>query len=91
MSNSSDYHDENESKLDIDDDDDHDDDEVVEGEGEEKEEDKADDDVRFVLDQVAELDSYSVSSLKQQSADRHVALLWHIIPIPWLSGFGLTP
>ena len=71
------YHDENESKLDIDDDDDHDDDEV-EGEGEEEEEeeeeDKADDDDRFVLDQFAELDSYSVSSLKQQSADRHVAL-----------------
>jgi hypothetical protein len=27
-----------------------------------------------LLDQFAELDSYSVSSLKQPSADRHVAL-----------------
>jgi hypothetical protein len=32
-----------------------------------------DDDVRFVLDQHAELDFYSASLLKQQSADRHVA------------------
>jgi hypothetical protein len=31
-----------------------------------------DDDVRFVLDQQAYLDFYSASSLKQQSADRHV-------------------
>jgi len=31
-----------------------------------------DDEVRFVLDQHAELDFYSASSLKQQSADRHV-------------------
>ena len=34
-----------------------------------------DDEVRFVLDQHAELDFYSASSLKQQSADRDVALL----------------
>jgi hypothetical protein len=34
-----------------------------------------DDEVRFVLDQHAELDLYSASSLKQQSADRHVAPL----------------
>jgi hypothetical protein len=41
-----------------------------------------DDEVRFVLDQHAELDFYSTSSLKQQSAGRHVAPLGHIIPIP---------
>jgi predicted alpha/beta hydrolase len=40
-----------------------------------------DDDVRFVLDQQAELDFYSASSLKQQSVDRHVAPLGHIILI----------
>ena len=32
-----------------------------------------DDEVRFVLDQHAELDFYSACTLKQQSADRHVA------------------
>ena len=32
-----------------------------------------DDEVCFVLDQHAELDFYSASSLKQQSAGRHVA------------------
>jgi hypothetical protein len=37
-----------------------------------------DDEVRFVLDQHAELDLYSASSLKQQSTDRHVAPLGHI-------------
>jgi hypothetical protein len=41
-----------------------------------------DDDVRFIQDQHTELDFYSASSLKQQSAGRHVALLWHIILIP---------
>jgi hypothetical protein len=41
-----------------------------------------DDEVRFVLDQHAELDFYIASSLKQQSADRHVAPLGHIILIP---------
>jgi hypothetical protein len=41
-----------------------------------------DDEVRFVLDQHAELDFYSASSLKQQSAGRHVAPLGHIILIP---------
>jgi hypothetical protein len=35
-------------------------------------------DGRFVLDQHAELDIYNSSSLKQQSADRHVAQLDHI-------------
>jgi hypothetical protein len=38
-----------------------------------------DDEVRFVLDQHAYLDLYSASSLKQQSMDRHVAPLGHII------------
>jgi hypothetical protein len=37
--------------------------------------------VRYVLDQHAELDFYSASSLKQQSVGRHVAPLWHIILI----------
>jgi hypothetical protein len=32
-------------------------------------------DVHFVLDQHAELDIYSVSSLKQQSAGRHITPL----------------
>ena len=40
-----------------------------------------DDEVRFVLDQHAELDFCSASSLKQQSTGRHVAPLWHIILI----------
>jgi hypothetical protein len=37
--------------------------------------------IRFVLDQYAELDFYSASSLKQQSAGRHVAPFGHIILI----------
>ena len=41
-----------------------------------------DDEVRFVLDQHAELDFYSARSLKQQSVDRHVTPLGHIILIP---------
>ena len=41
-----------------------------------------DDEVRFVLDQHAKLDLYSAGSLKQKSADRHVAPLGHIILIP---------
>jgi hypothetical protein len=41
-----------------------------------------DDEVRFVLDQHAELDFFSASSSKQQSAGRHDAPLWHIILIP---------
>ena len=40
-----------------------------------------DDEARFVLDQRAELDFHSASSMKQQSADRHVASLGHIIRI----------
>ena len=38
-----------------------------------------DNEVHFVLDQHAQLDFYSASSLKQQSAGRHVAPLRHII------------
>jgi len=51
------------------------------------------DDIRFVLDQhaYAELDFYSASSLKQHSADRHAALLGHIILIPSLPVFTLSP
>jgi hypothetical protein len=49
-----------------------------------------DDVVRFVLNQHAELDFYSASSLKQQSMDRHVAPLGHIILIPSQSVFALT-
>ena len=41
-----------------------------------------DDEVHFVLEQYAQLDSYSASSLKQQSVDRHVTPLGHIILIP---------
>ena len=41
-----------------------------------------DDEVRFVLDQHTEWDFNSVSSLKQQSVDRHVSPLRYIIPIP---------
>jgi hypothetical protein len=50
-----------------------------------------DDEVHFVLDQHAELEIYSASSLKQQSAGRHVAPLRHIIPIPSQPVFVLTP
>jgi predicted alpha/beta hydrolase len=50
-----------------------------------------DDDVRFVLDQQAELDFYSASSLKQQSVDRHVAPLGHIILIASQTVFALSP
>ena len=41
-----------------------------------------DDEVRFVLDQHAEFDLYSASSLTQQSADRHVAPFEQITLIP---------
>ena len=44
-----------------------------------------------VLDQHTELDFYSASSLKQQSAERHVALLGHIILIPSQPVFSLSP
>jgi hypothetical protein len=49
------------------------------------------DEVCFVLDQHAELDFYSASSLKQQSADKHVAPLRHIILIPSQPVFALSP
>ena len=41
-----------------------------------------DNEVCFLLDQHAEWDLYRASLLKQQSTDRHVALLRHIILIP---------
>ena len=44
----------------------------------------------LVLDQRAELDFNSTSSLKQQSADRHVAPLRHIILIQSQPVFALT-
>jgi hypothetical protein len=50
-----------------------------------------DDEVLFVLDQHAELDFYIASSLKQQSAGRHVAPLGHIILIPSQPIFALSP
>ena len=49
-----------------------------------------DDEVHFVLDQHAELDFYSASSLKQQSAGRHVTPLGHSILIPSQQVFALT-
>ena len=53
-----------------------------------------DDDDPFVLDQIAWLDFYSAiytSSLKQQSADRHVTPLRYIIMIPRQPVIALTP
>jgi hypothetical protein len=50
-----------------------------------------DDEVRFVLDQYAEFDFYSASSLKQQSAGKHVAPLGHIILIPSQPVFAFSP
>ena len=47
-----------------------------------------DDEVRFVLDQHA---FYSASSLKQQSMDRHITPLDHIIPILKQPIFALSP
>ena len=49
------------------------------------------DEVCFVLDQHAELDVYSASSLKQQSADRHVLPLRHIVLILSHPVFALSP
>jgi hypothetical protein len=48
-----------------------------------------DDEVRFVLDQHAELDFYSANSPKQY-ADRHIAPLVHIILIPSQPVFALS-
>jgi len=50
-----------------------------------------DDEIRFVLDQHAELDFYSASSLKQESAGRHVAPFGRIILIPSQPVFALSP
>jgi hypothetical protein len=50
-----------------------------------------DDGVHFVLEQDAELDLYSASSLKQQSWDRHVAPLVHIILILSQPVFAISP
>jgi hypothetical protein len=50
-----------------------------------------DDEVCFLLDQHAELDFYSASSLKQQSACRDVTPLGHIILIPNKPVFALSP
>jgi hypothetical protein len=50
-----------------------------------------DDEVRFVLDQHAELDLYSASLLKQKSAGRHVTPLRHIILILIQPLFAISP
>jgi hypothetical protein len=50
-----------------------------------------DDDVRFVIDQDAELDFVNASSLKQQSECRHVAPFWHIILILSQTVFVVSP
>jgi hypothetical protein len=47
--------------------------------------------VIFWIDQHAELDFYSASSLKQQSTGRHVAPFGHIIPIPSKPFFARSP
>jgi len=46
---------------------------------------------RFAIDQHVEWDFYRASSLKQQSAVRHVALIAHIILIPSQPDFAHTP
>jgi hypothetical protein len=48
------------------------------------------DEVRFFLDQRAELDFHSASLLKEQSAGWHVAPLGHIILIPSQPVFVLS-
>jgi hypothetical protein len=50
-----------------------------------------DDDVRFVLDQHTWFDFYSAIALKQQSMDRPVVPLGHIILIPRQPVFALSP
>jgi hypothetical protein len=50
-----------------------------------------DDEVRLVLDQHADLDLYSASSLKQESAGRNVTPFGHIILIPSQPIFALSP
>ena len=49
-----------------------------------------DEEVRFVLDQHAELDFYSASSLKQKSVGRHVAPLGHIFWFQANQSFSLS-
>jgi len=49
-----------------------------------------DDEAHFVLDQHAEMDFYGASSLKQQSAERHVAPFGHIILISSQPVFDLS-
>ena len=50
-----------------------------------------DDEVSFVLNQHALFNVYSASSLKQQSADRHITLLGQIILIPSQPVYALSP
>ena len=50
-----------------------------------------DDEVGFALDQHAELDFYSASWLKQQSADRNVAPIRHINLTPSKHVFVFSP
>ena len=50
-----------------------------------------DDDFLFVLHQHAELELYGVSSLKQQSACRHVVPLGHNILFPGQHVFAIIP
>jgi hypothetical protein len=50
-----------------------------------------DDEFHFVLDQPTKLDFYSASSLKQQSVDRHVDPLRHIILILSQPVFAHSP
>ena len=51
----------------------------------------SDDDICFVLEQHAELDFYSASSLKQPPVNILVVLLGHIILIHSQPVFALTP
>ena len=50
-----------------------------------------DDEVHFVLAQHVELDFYSASLQKQQSAGKHVTPLGHIILIPRQPFFAVSP
>ena len=50
-----------------------------------------DDGIRFVLEQHAELEFHSATSLKQQSVGKHVAPLRHIILILSQPVFALSP
>ena len=50
-----------------------------------------DDEVRFILDQHAELDFISADSLRQQSAGRNITPFGHIILIPSQPILALSP